>query len=129
MRKLVSILLLLIVSLTLSTSLLADPGSEFSKKDDDSSYVIAKPKPGHGHHAPASIYLEAWVSEYAIRFTSCPAPMEVTVKNTVTDDEWRSTVTPAMLTMPFVGAESGPYSMECVTIESQIFVADFELNN
>lgn len=127
MRKLVSILLLLIVSLTLSTSLLADPGSEFSKKDDDSCRVIVKPHPRPGFHKPSSVYLEAWVSDYAIRFTSCPAPMEVTVKNTVTDDEWRSTVTPAMLTMPFIGAESGPYSMECITIENQIFVADFEL--
>lgn len=127
MRKLVSISLLLIVSLILSTSLLADPGSEFSKKDDDSSRVIVRPKPGPGFHKPSSVYLEAWVSDYSIRFTSCPAPMEVTVKNTVTYDEWRSTVTPAMLTMPFIGAETGPYSMECVTIENQIFVADFEL--
>ena len=127
MRKLVSILLLLIVSLTLSTSLLADSGSEFSKKDDDSSRVIVKPKPGPGFHKPSSVYLEAWVSDYSIRFITCPAPMEVTVKNTVTDDEWQSTVTPAMLTMPFVGAESGSYSMECVTIEDQIFVADFDL--
>lgn len=127
MRKLVSILLLLIVSLTLSTSLLADPGSEFGKNDRDSLGIIVGPKPRPGIHKPSNIYLEAWVSEYAIRFTSCPVPMEVTVKNTVTDDEWRSIVTPAMLSMPFVGAESGPYSMECVTIENQIFVADFDL--
>lgn len=127
MRKLVSILLLLIVSLTLSTSLLADPGSEFDKNDRDSLGIIVKPHPRPGFHKPSSIYLEAWVRDYAIRFTSCPAPMEVTVKNTVTYDEWRSTVTPAMLTMPFIGAESGSYSIECVTIENQIFVADFDL--
>lgn len=127
MKKLVLSFLLFTLSLSLSTTVLADPGSEFSKKDSDSCLIFINPKPGRGHHSPASIYLEAWVNDYSIRFTSCPAPMEVTVKNTVTDDEWRSTVTPAMLTMPFIDAESGPYSIECVTIENQIFVADFDL--
>lgn len=127
MKKLILSILLFTLSVSLSTTVLADPGSEFSKKDEDSTLIFIKPLPKKGPHAPASFYLEAWVSEYSIRFTSCPAPMEVTVKNTVTDDEWHSTVTPAMLTMPFIGAESGPYSMECVTIENQIFVADFDL--
>lgn len=127
MKKLVLSFLLFTLSLSLSTTILADTGSEFSKKGDDSCLIIITPKPGHGHHAPASFYLGAWVSDCSIRFTSCPAPMEVTVKNTVTDDEWRSTVTPAILTMPFIGAENGPYSMECVTIENQIFIADFDL--
>ncbi len=104
MKKLVLSFLLFTLSLSLSTTVLADPGSEFSKNERDSLGIIIGPKPGRGHHSPASIYLEAWVSEYSIRFTSCPAPMEVTVKNTVTDDEWRSTVTPAMPTMPFIGA-------------------------
>lgn len=127
MKKLALSLLLFTLSASLSTTVMADPGSEFSKKDEDSIRIIVTPKPGHGHHAPASIYLEAWVSEYSIRFTTCPAPMEVTVKNTVTDDEWQSTVTPAMLTMPFIGAESGSYSMKCITIENQTFVANFDL--